>query len=92
MTPKHLDAIEVARKIATTAYPLHEIHDDRWLFGFDGQPHLFVVASSRVTLLGLALLIVEQTAVARAMQVASDTHETLAAMTLRDLPTQGGEQ
>lgn len=85
-------AIDVAKKIAVTAYPITEMHEDRWLFGFDAQPRLFVVASSRVTILGLAVLVVEQIAVARAMQVASDTQQALAGISLRDLPPVGGMQ
>jgi hypothetical protein len=93
MDTQLLDAIAHAKKhISPKAYPIHHIHGDRWIYGFDGHPFLFVVADSQVTQLGLAILVIEATAVCRAMQVASETHQALANLSLRETPTQGGVQ
>ena len=43
MDTQLLDAIAHAKKhISPKAYPIHHIHDDRWIYGFDGHPFLFV--------------------------------------------------
>ena len=82
-----LDAIAHAqRHIAPKAYPVHHLHGDRWLYGFEDYPYLYVVADSRVTQLGLAILIIEAGAVARAIQVGAETQAVLEPFRLRDLP------
>ena len=93
MDTKLLDAIAHAKKhISPKAYPIYHIHDDRWIYGFDGHPFLFVVADSQVTPLGLAILVMKATTVGRAMQVATEIHQALANLSLRETPTQGGVQ
>lgn len=68
MDTKLLDAIAHTKKhILPKAYPIHHVHGDRWICGFDGHPLLFVVADLEETQLSLAILIIEATAVGRAM-------------------------
>ena len=87
MDTEMIDAIMHAQKhIAPKAYPIHHLHGDRWLYGFEGLPFLFVVADSKVTQLGLAVLIIEAGAVARAIEVAAQTQAVLEPFRLRDLP------
>lgn len=86
MDTQQIDAVLHAQKhIAPRAYPVHHLHDDRWLFGFDGYPFLFVVADSKVTQLGLAVLIIEAAAVARAIEVAAQTQAVLEPFRLQDM-------
>jgi hypothetical protein len=80
MDNSFVEAIDQAKPIAAKAYPIAEIHSDRWLFGFDNQPYLFVVAPATVSQLGLCVLIVEQTAVARSIEVAVKTQQAIQTM------------
>jgi len=92
MTPEQYDAILAAEKIAATAHPITEITEGRWLFGFADVPYLFVVASADVSRLGLALLIIEQAAIARAIEAGAKASAAVQAFRLQDLPAQGGLQ
>lgn len=91
MDTQQIDAVAHARKhIAPKAYPVHHLHGDRWLYGFEGYPFLYVVADSRVTQLGLAILIIEAGAVARAIEVAAQTQAVLEPFRLQDMPPPTG--
>jgi hypothetical protein len=67
-TPARHAALVEAQRTAETAQLIQEIHGDRCLFGFDASPCLFVVAPRKTSTLGLAILIIEQIAIATIQQ------------------------
>lgn len=62
-TPERYAALVEAKRIAETKHLIQEMHDGRWLFGFDASPCLFVIAPHDTSPLGLAILIIEQLAI-----------------------------
>jgi hypothetical protein len=86
MTPEQYEAIRAAEKIAATAYPITEVTEGRWLFGFDDVSHLYVVADASVKALGLAILIIEQMAIIKATEAGAKASAAVQAFRLQDIP------
>ena len=68
LTPARHAALIEAQRIAETRQLIQQMHGDRCLFGFDASPCLFVVAPRNTPALGLAILIIEQLAIATIQQ------------------------
>lgn len=80
-----------ASKIASTAKPIHEIHNDRWLFSFESVPNLYVVAPIGTSELGIAILVVEQIAIVRAQQASDFAARAIEHLSLMDFQPDSGK-